>query len=358
MAEKPAAERTEQPTPRRIRKAREEGQVPQSAEISSVASLIILVAGLALMAPALLQWVTNSLRQGFSADNEVFASPDSFVGFFSEQFAGAIWITSPILAALVIAGIIAGIGVSGPNFSAKAVQFKLDAINPIAGFGKLFNTKSLVKLLVTIAKLVFISIIAWVYLHDKLQSLIALRWGWSMEILTAMSKLILGLMIRVCVGLVIIAVADLIYQKYKYIEDLKMTRQQVKEEHKDTEGSPQVKGRIRKIQYQMALKRVAQEVPKASVVLVNPTHYAVAIKYDAKTMDSPILLAKGVDHMAEKIREIATSNGIPIIRRPQLTRNIYASIEAGQPIPQELYMAVAEVLALIYRLKQQRTASL
>jgi len=358
MAEKPAAEKTEQPTPRKIRKAREEGQVPQSIEVTAVSSLIVLVAGLALTAPSLLQWIMNLVKQGFSANNQVFASSETFLAYFGERFIGAIWVTSPILGGLVLAAIAANVGVAGPNISSKAVGFKLSSINPISGFGKLFNTKSLVKLMVTIVKLIFISVIVWSYLHDKLDALLALRWAWSMQIIVAMSKLILGLLIRVCMGLIIVAIADLIYQKYKYIEDLKMTRQEVKEEHKSSEGSPQVKSKIRQIQYQIALKRITSEVPKASVVLVNPTHYAVALQYDSKTMESPILVAKGVDHMAEKIREIATANGIPVIRRPQLTRSIYASIEPGETIPQELYMAVAEVLALIYRLKQQRTASL
>ncbi len=351
---KPAADKTEQPTPRRIRKAREEGQVPQSEEFNSVVTLVVMVAAVALMGPHLLNWTTGELRHGFSANNDVFASTQSFMGFVTTKTTGALLAMAPILAALLVAGIAGNVFVSGPNFSAKAVQFKLNAINPIAGFGKLFNVKSLVKLICSICKLVFIGAVVWFYIQSRIEALAALRWVWSTQILVAMAQLILGMMIRVCVALLVIAMADLAWQKWKYIQDLKMTKQEVKDERKETEGAPEVKSRIRRIQYQIALKRIVQEVPKASVVLVNPTHYAVAIRYDAKIMDSPVLLAKGVDHMAEKIREIARAYGVPILRRPELTRTIYSTLQPGQPIPQELYVAVAEVLALIHRLKQNR----
>ncbi len=349
-----AADKTEQPTPRRIRKAREQGQVPQSMEFSSVVTLVVMVAAVALLGPHLLNWTTSELRQGFSANNDVFASTQSFMSFVSTKLTGALWVTAPILAALVVAGIAGNVFVSGPNFSAKAVQFKLNAINPVAGFGRLFNVKSLVKLICSICKIIFIGLVVWFYVQSRIEALATLRWAWSTQILVAMAQLILGMMIRVCIALLVVAMADLAWQKWKYLQDLKMTKQEVKDERKETEGAPEVKSRIRRIQYETALKRIVQEVPKASVVLVNPTHYAVAIRYDAKTMDCPVLLAKGVDYMAEKIREVARAYGVPILRRPELTRTIYNTLKPGQPIPQELYVAVAEVLALIYRLKRNR----
>jgi flagellar biosynthetic protein FlhB len=354
MPEQPAAEKTEQPTPRRLRKARQEGQVPQSQELSSVAALIVMVAAVALLAPNLMQWITNELRLGFSCQNTVFADSDSFIKFINARFINAVWVICPILAALMAATFFANVAVSGLNFTSKSINFNLSAVNPVSGLQKLVNLKSGVRLLASILKLLFVGIIIWFYLHDKLEALAELRWAWSAQIMAAMGKLILGMMIRVCAALVVIAFADTIFQKWKYIQDLKMTRQQVKEERKDTEGSPELKARVRKVQFEMTLKRFLHEVPKASVVLVNPTHYAVALRYDAKTMESPILVAKGADYLAEKIREIARAYGVPILRRPELTRTIYATIEPGRPIPPDLYVAVAEVLALIYRLKQRR----
>jgi flagellar biosynthetic protein FlhB len=162
-------------------------------------------------------------------------------------------------------------------------------------------------------------------------------------------------MIRVGIALLVIAIADTYYQKWKYIEDLKMSRQEVKQERKDTDGSPEVKGRIRRIQLQMAMRRISAEVPKATVVLVNPTHVAVALRYETDTMDAPVVVAKGADHIAEKIREIARAYGVPVIRRPELARTIYSTVNIGGSIPETLYVAVAEVLALIYRLRHAKT---
>jgi flagellar biosynthetic protein FlhB len=349
-----AADKTEQPTPRRIQKAREQGQVPQSQEVASLMTLVAMVAAVTLLAPHLLSWATAELRQGLTATNDVFADRQAFMSFVTVKVTAMLLVMAPILVALVVAGIAGALVVSGPNFSGKALQFKLNAVNPVAGFNRLFNVKSLVRLICSICKLLFVGLVVWFYLKDRIELLAALRWAWSAEIITAIAKLTLGMMIRICVALLVVAVADFAWQKWKYIEDLKMTKQEVKDERKEIEGAPEVKSRIRRIQYEIALRRITQEVPKANVVLVNPTHYAVAIRYDAKTMECPMLVAKGVDYMAEKIREIARAYGVPILRRPELARAIYNSLKPGQAIPPDLYVAVAEILALIYRLKRNR----
>ncbi len=216
------------------------------------------------------------------------------------------------------------------------------------------NAKTAVHLLVSILKLVFVSVIVWLYLKKQVYLLANLRWAWSGQIVTVIGRIILGMMIRVCIALVVIGIADVVYQKYKYIESLKMTRQEVKDERKEYEGAPEVKTRIRRIQYAVAMKRMLHEVPKASVVLVNPTHVAVALRYEAKTMEAPVMVAKGADHLAEKIREIARAYGVPIIRRPELARTIFATVKIGNTIPETLYVAVAEILAMIYRLRHRK----
>ena len=354
MPEQPAAERTEQPTPRRLQKARKKGRVPQSQEVTSIVTLLVLVAMVALLAPNLLQWFIIQIRQGMLCENSIFTDSRSFLDFIGRKTIDSILIICPILAALFAGSIIAGIAISGLNFAPEAINLKFSQLNPIAGLGKLVNAQSLVKLLASILKLFFISLIVWFYLQDKLDVLAGLRWAWSGQILAVIAKMILGLMIRVGIALVIIAIADAFYQKWKYTKDMKMTRQEVKEERKDTEGSPETKGRIRKIQLGMAMKRMLQEVPKASVVLVNPAHVAVALRYEAKTMEAPVMVAKGADHLAEKIREIARAYGVPIVRRPELARTIYSTVEPGNPIPESLYVAVAEVLAMIYRLRRRK----
>lgn len=354
MPDKPATEKTEQPTARRLQKARQKGQVPQGREIASVVSIVVLTAMVTLLAPGLMHWFTIQMKQGMSSDVSVFADSKVFMDFFGGKIMSSIVLVCPIFAALAAGAVLAGVVVSGPNFAPAAVRLQFSQLNPVSGLGRLVNGRSMVTLLTSIAKLLFVGIIVWLYIQSKLDTLAALRWAWSAQILAAIAKIILGLMIRICIALLVIALADTIYQKWKYIEDLKMTRQEVKEERKEVEGSPEVKRRVRKIQFEMAAKRMLQEVPKATVVLVNPEHVAVALRYESKTMEAPVMVAKGADHLAEKIREIARAYGVPIVRKPELARTIYSTVELGGAIPQTLYVAVAEVLAMIYRLRRRK----
>jgi flagellar biosynthetic protein FlhB len=324
MADKPAAEKTHRPTSRKLAKARKKGQVPQSQELKSAVSILVLITMVTLLAPNLMQWFTMQMRQGMSHQTAVFANSKMFINFFNSKIIDSILVICPILAALCAGALLATVAVSGLNFAPEALKLKLSSLNPISGLQNMVNARSMVRLLTSILKLFFVSIIVWLYLRNKLDMLATLRWAWSAQILVAIAKIILGLVIRVSIALLIIAIADVIYQKWKYIEDLKMTHQEVKEERKQEEGSPEVKRRVRKIQFEMSMKRMLQEVPKANVVLVNPTHVAIALRYEAKTMEAPVMVAKGADHLAEKIREIARAYGVPIVRKPELARTIYS----------------------------------
>lgn len=355
MADKPASERTEQPTGTTLSKARSQGQIPQSQEFSSFVSIVALVAMLTATGSSICQWCVGQLEQGMSCDTSPFASNKAFLGFLNSKISASMVVILPICGALCVAALVGNVVVSGRlNYSPKAIKLDFGAISPGNGLGKLVNMRSMVKLLASVVKLVFISAIAWFYMQNKLEAITALRWAWSFALLATMAKLIMGLMMRICLGLFVIGAVDIAFQKWKYIEDLKMTKQQVKEENRQKEGAPEVKRRIRKIQLEMAMKRMLAEVPKAGVVLTNPTHLAVALRYDAKEADAPILVAKGGDHLAEKIREIARAYGVPIIRKPELARAIFASVKLNTPIPETLYVAVAEVLAMIYRLRHRK----
>ena len=354
MAENPGAEKTEQPTQRRLLKSQEEGQVAQSEELPAAASVIVMVIILGLTGPQLLQWFLFQVKSGMSCQNLVFADSRVFVGFINSKITESMIIMFPILAALMVGSGLSCIAVSGPVFAPKALNWKFSSLNPAKGLEKLISVKSFVHLLVSIAKLILISVIVWFYLKDQLNVFGTLRWAASMQIMTVISKIIFGMLVRICIGLLIIAGAEVGFQKWKHTQELKMTKQEVKTENRDTEGSPEIKSRIRRIQMSMANKRVLTEVPKANVILVNPEHVAVAIRYEAKTMDAPVVVAKGAEHLAEKIREIARAYGVPIIRRPELARTIYATVETGKSIPQNLYVAVAEILAMIYRLRHKK----
>ncbi len=354
MAEKPAAERTERPTGKVLSKARSRGQTPQSQEVMSFMSILVLVAMVAFLASPLCRWCVVQLEQGMSCDTSIFADNKVFIAFMNAKVTSFIVVIFPICAALCVGAVVGSIVVGGFNYSPGAIRLDFGAINPVGGLGKLVNMRSMVRLVSSVLKLLFVSVIAWYYLQDKLEVLAALRWAWSFGMLAAIAKIILGLMIRICIALLVLGAADTVFQKWKYLQDLKMTKQQVKEERRQTEGAPEVKHRIRRIQLEMAMKRMLAEVPKASVVLTNPTHVAVALRYDAKETEAPLLVAKGADHLAEKIREIARAYGVPVIRKPELARTIYSTVKLDSTIPQSLYAAVAEVLAMIYRLRRRR----
>jgi flagellar biosynthetic protein FlhB len=357
MADNPASEKTEKPTPRRLQKARSAGQVPQSQELAAAVTLLVLLVSLAILGPNLFAWCKSRVESGIIGETSAFETPTSFLAYQNKTLADALLIMLPILAAMCVAGVVSSMIVGGWTLTTKSLEFKWDMINPASVVQRAFNTRSLVRLLMSIAKLAFISLIVWIYLRGRFETLAVLRWAWSTQLLTALSGIIFGLGLRIAIAALVLGIADAVYQKWHYTEDLKITRQEVKQEHRDTEGDPKIKSRIRRIQFQMSLKRMRQQVPKASVILVNPTHVAVALRYDAKTMEAPVLLAKGADLMAQRIMEIGRSYGIPIVRRPPLARAIFASVKPGQSIPESLYMAVAEVLAMIYRLRQRKRAA-
>lgn len=354
MAEKPATERTEQPTPKRLQKAREEGQVARSQELPAAVSVAALTLVLAVSAPSLLRWFMEQIEQGLGGNPGIFANTESFVRYFNARAGHALFVMLPVLAALFAAAVLSCVMVSGLNFSPKSLKPKLSELDPVKGFGRLFNLRALVKLLVSIAKFIVVGSVVWYYLQSKTDTLASLRWTWSMQMVVLMAKLIFGMLVRICVVLIVIAVIEAVFQKWKYLQDLKMTKQEVKQERKDLEGSPELKGRIRRVQYEMSHNRMLQEIPKADVVIVNPTHVAVVLKYDAATMNAPTMVAKGADLVAEKIREIARAYGVPIVRKPELARTIYSTVKEGQPVPGALYTAVAEVLAMVYRLRHNR----
>jgi flagellar biosynthetic protein FlhB len=359
MAEKPAAEKTEQPTARRLNKAREEGQVPQSQELAAAFTLVALLVSLAALGPDLFRWCKMKLQEGLAAGNPsaAFSDTQAFLHLVHSNTIDVLVILLPILSIMAVGGVLAGAVVGGLTFTPSAIRIRWDVINPANALGNLFSKRSLVRLLTSILKLVFVGMIVWAYLKDQLGAFAVLRWAWSAQLMAAIAGIILGLFVRVALAILIIGLADAFYQKWNYIQELKMTRQEVKLEHKDSDGSPEVKARIRRLQIEISMRRLRQDVPKANVILVNPTHVAVALRYDAKTMEAPVLLAKGADHMAQRIIQIGRSYGVPIVQRPQIARAIFATVKPGQPIPEGLYMAVAEVLAMIYRLRQRRRAS-
>jgi len=353
MADKPASDRTEKPTPERLKKARREGQIAQSREIPSALMVVTLLLALGLCGTAVYRWLANQIRQGLAFHAPGTVSHEWASGLLRAK--GTEWLVTiaPFLAAAVAASVFGSLLVGGWAFSPKAVQFKLERINPVKGLKNLFSLRSLVTLVVCIAKLVALVTILYFFLRGRMAAVMKLQWSSPEGALIGMSRLVFQLAARVAIALGVIAVMDMLFQKWKHRRDLRMTRQEVKEERRQYEASPEVRSRVRRMQIEMARKRMLEEVPRADVVIANPTHVAVALKYDSEAMVAPEVLAKGGDFLCEKIKEIARANGVPIIHRPELARALYAGADVGQGIPEMLFVAVAEVLAMIYRTKHQ-----
>ncbi|MBN2512628.1 MAG: flagellar biosynthesis protein FlhB [Sedimentisphaerales bacterium] len=343
--------KTHQPTARRLQKAREEGQVTQSAEMVSAVTLVTMLAVCALLGPWFISWGKNELVEGLSCRSELIENSQVFIAYINSKIIGSMLIMAPFLLALAVCGVSASIMISGLNFTPKTLAWKTSELNPVNGLKQLFSPESLVKLLLSIVKLAFIGLLVYLYLSKKITYLATLQWIDVNHVLSSIGGVVLGAVIRICLGLLVIGAIDWFYRQWRYIEKLKMSRQEVKEENRDSDGPPEVKSKLRRKQYELGMRRMLKKVPQASVVLVNPTHVAVALYYESGKTSSPIVIAKGGDHMCEKIKEIARSYGVPIIRRPALAREIYATVKLDQPIPEKLFTAVAEVLAVIYRLK-------
>ena len=239
MAEKPTAEKTEQPTPRRLSKAREKGQIPQSQELGTAFGLLALLAALVTLGPGLFRWCKMRLEEGLSAGDSAstFSDTQAFLHLVHTHTIDVLVLLLPIFAILAVGSVLASLVMGGLAFTPGAIQFKWDVLNPANALGKLFSKKSLVHLLTSIAKLVFVSLIVWAYLEDQLETFATLRWAWSMQLMAAIGGILLGLFIRVVLAVMLIGLADAFYQKWDYIQDLKMTREEVRQERKDMEGS-------------------------------------------------------------------------------------------------------------------------
>ncbi len=357
MADQPAGEKTEQPTEERLRRARREGQLPQSKEVPSALMLGMLVIVLSLSAGMLHRFFVSGMQVGLSCDGAGAMDSDSFTGRLRSAGLEALLAVSPFLIAGAAVSIFASVIVAGWTFSPKAVGFKPDRINPIHGLKNLLSLKSLVQLLVSIAKLIVVGVIVYEFIRGEMQTFMQLVWATPTWMLATISRMALGVMFRITIALMAIALIDWLYQRWQWRRKLRMTRQEVKEERKQYELSPELRGRIRSVQIALASRRMLQDVPTADVVLANPTHVAVALRYETGEMDSPIVVAKGPELLCEKIKEIARHHGVPVLHRPELARALFSGVDVGEPIPETLFVAVAEVLALVYRLRNRHAGA-
>ncbi len=350
-------EKTEPATQKKLSDARKKGQVAKSRELTNGLELLALFLILKF-------WVGHMGIQFLDVFNNIYSKiPDVTMYWqdtmpereasilFSQLLLGVLMIIAPILLIGYLIAFITDVAQVKWRPSLEPMKPKFNKLNPISGFKKIFSVNALVELVKSIAKIALIGYVCYSYLKDKWPILFNLYDVTLMQALELVAGIVTDLGIRVAVFYMVLAFADYAYQKFKFSNDMKMTKQEVKEEFKQQEGDPQVKGKIRQKMRETSMKRMMQSLPQADVVITNPTHYAVAIKYDPQVADAPLVIAKGEDYLAARIKEAAKENNIEIVENKPLARMLYANVDIGQAVPPELYQAVAEVLAFVYQLQ-------
>jgi len=355
MADDNDLERTEPASPRRLEKAREEGQVARSQELTTFTLLIAASSSLWVIGSIIIQKLSAVLASGLRMEQEVAFNPALLLPRLFQLALDGLLAIAPLLGWLVIIALVAPMLLSGWLFSSKALFPDLKRLNPVNGLKRIFSSRGLIELVKAIAKVMVIGGVAagiiWSHKQDVLD-LVGMPLDTS---LISMSRLI-GLTFMLIVGaMLLIVVIDVPFQIWNHARQLRMSREDLRKEAKEDEGDPQVKGRIRNMQRQIARRRMMAEVPKADVVVTNPTHYAVALKYQDRSMRAPKVVAKGTQLIAARIRELADEHHIPVLEVPPLARALYHHVELDTEIPETLYTAVAHVLAYIFQLKRYQT---
>jgi len=346
-----SGEKTEKPTEHKLSEARKKGQVAKSADLSPA----FLIAGVFLLflaaGPWMLSIFLNMLRETFQSYLLWEVNFENLEVIMKQLAFESMKIVGPVLAFCLLSGLLVTYSQVGILFTVEPLQMKLEKLNPIEGFKRIASLRSLVELCKSILKISVGALGAYLILKDTTNQLLQLSQQTPESILsfTAWSVFKIGLLIGIF--LIVLGLLDYFYQRFEHLKNLRMSKQDIKDEHKKMEGDPLIKSKIKEKQRQMAMRRMMQEIPKADVIITNPTHFAVAIKYEAKTMAAPTVIAKGQDYVALKIREIAKQHRIVTMENKPLARALYSQVDIGQQIPEELFKAVAEVLAYVYKLQ-------
>lgn len=351
MAEDTGQERTEQPTPRRIQQAREKGQVPTSRELNTMLMMLLAGTSILFIGPGVVDDFLDMFRRYLNISRENIFDPTSMPVMLESAIVDALVTLAPFFTIMIIAAVAGPLMMGGVTFSAQAFSFKWDKLNPITGLGRVFSKKGLVELIKALVKFLVIGTTAVLFLYTQTDVYLGLGSEPLVQALPHMANLLNWSFLAIASVLVLIALVDVPFQVWDYTQQLKMTFQEIRDESKDTEGNPDVRGRVKRVQREMAQRRMMAEVPKADVIITNPEHYSVALKYDPDNMVAPIVVAKGVDIIAMHIRTIAREHEVPILQAPPLARALHHTTEIDQEIPAALYLAVAQVLAYVFKLR-------
>ncbi len=354
--------KTEKPTDRRLQEAEESGDIPRSRDLATTVGLLFTLFFFALFAPNMVHTTISFWKKSFLKIGQVSLTPSSLDKIGKDFFFTFMELVLPILLLLAAVAILMEVvQAKSFRFNKGALHIKWEKVFIFGEFFKglkkiLVSVESLFELLKAVVKVTIIGYAAYLTIKSDIPALLQLPYTPLVNVLTVMGKMFFRLSFNITVILLILALLDYLWQRYRYMKKLKMTKQEVKDEWKRAEGDPLIKSRQRKIMFQWAMRRMMMEVPKADVVITNPTHYAVALKYESKKMTSPQLVAKGKDLVAEKIKEVARENKVPIIENPPVAQAVFAAVEIGDFIPEKLFKPVAEILAYIYKLKGRKVA--
>lgn len=353
MADENRDERTEEATPRRREEARKKGNVAKSMELNYALVFLTGVTSVYFFITHMYRNIRQVFLYFFShltyelTVNNVYALALMLV----QQIAIILF---PILLALIVISIFSNVAQIGFMASAEALEPKFERVNPLSGAKRLFSMRGMVELLKSILKIVIIGYVVYFTIKSGYEDYVMLSYSPVNTTIVFALEVVFKVALRAGLAMLVLALFDFGYQRWQHSQELRMTLQEVKEEYRNTEGDPLVKSRIRSLQREMARRRMMEEVPKADVVITNPTHYAVAIQYDPDTMSAPKVVAKGQRMIAQKIREIAEKNRIPLVENPPVARAIYAAVDVGDEVPEEYYTVIAEILAFVYKLKSKK----
>lgn len=352
MAEKDGQEQTEDATEKKLSQAREKGQVVRSKELAT--TLVLTATGAAFLAfgDELARAMAKLMHRLFNLTRDEVFDVDALFLVISTNIVPIFWPLLGIMICGFIAGIVGNILMGGLVFSGESIRPKLSKMSPKAGLKRMMGPQAMVELVKSIGKVGVVVTIAIMALKTRFLEI--MEFSLQPLDISVMASLdfLSGIFIWLCASLIIIVAIDVPYQYWKHAKELRMTKQEVKDEMKDVNGNPQLKGKIRQMQMEMAQRRMMSDIPDADVIITNPTHYSVALKYEKNGISAPVVVAKGVDAMAFKIREVAKEHEVPVLESPELTRAIYHTTEIEEPIPEGLFIAVAQILAYIYQLEQ------
>ncbi|MFJ5622097.1 flagellar biosynthesis protein FlhB [Peribacillus loiseleuriae] len=346
-----AGEKTEKATPKKKQDSRKKGQVAKSQDVNTAINLLAVFLLLLFIGPYMLEKISSLLSEFLQNLMLVQVTEDSAPLLLVEVLKEMGLILAPILAAALIAGVAANYMQIGFMFSTETIQLKLEKLDPIKGFKRIFSIRAIVELLKSILKISVVGLVTFFVIWQRIDEIMILSKKSIGNAMTTLADITVKVGIYASIALLILSLLDYLYQKYDYEKNIRMSKQDIKDEYKNIEGDPLIKSKIKQKQREMAMQRMMQEVPKADVVITNPTHYAIALKYDDQKSAAPYVIAMGVDFVAQKIKYVAKENDVVMVENRPLARSLYDQTEIGQAIPEEFFKAVAEILAFVYKTK-------